>query len=71
MGVLPGIIGCWQALESIKLLGKVGEVLSGKVLIYDALTQNIRKLQLTPLAKSREIQSLPTSLMCVPASEQK
>lgn len=61
LGVLPGIIGCWQALESIKLLGKVGEVLSGKVLIYDALTQNIRKLQLTPLAKSREIQSLPTS----------
>ena len=37
LGVLPGIIGSMQALEVIKVLSEVGEPLSGKIFIYDAL----------------------------------
>lgn len=38
IGVLPGIIGTLQATEAIKLICGIGEPLSGKLLIYDALT---------------------------------
>jgi len=37
MGVLPGIIGSMQACEVIKIILEIGTVLSGKLLIYDAL----------------------------------
>ena len=38
LGVLPGIIGALQANEVIKLICGVGDVLSGKLLTYNALT---------------------------------
>jgi adenylyltransferase/sulfurtransferase len=37
LGVLPGIIGSMQALEVIKTITGIGENLSGKFLVYDAL----------------------------------
>ena len=36
LGVLPGVIGSLQANEAIKILLGLGEVLSGRLLIYDA-----------------------------------
>ncbi|HEX4851714.1 MAG TPA: molybdopterin-synthase adenylyltransferase MoeB [Puia sp.] len=38
LGVLPGIIGSLQALEVIKVITGVGEPLSGRFYIFDALT---------------------------------
>jgi adenylyltransferase/sulfurtransferase len=40
LGVLPGMVGTWQAGEAIKMLAGVGEPLSGKLLLWDALTMN-------------------------------
>lgn len=37
IGVLPGIIGVLQANEVIKLITGIGDVLSGKLLVYNAL----------------------------------
>lgn len=45
LGVLPGIIGTLQALEVIKVLTGVGEVLSGKLLVFDGLTYQNRLVQ--------------------------
>ncbi|KAG5053397.1 hypothetical protein AAZX31_02G276300 [Glycine max] len=42
LGVVPGIIGCLQALEAIKIAASVGEPLSGRMLILDALSGRIR-----------------------------
>jgi sulfur-carrier protein adenylyltransferase/sulfurtransferase len=39
-GVLPGIIGSIQAMEAIKLLLGIGDLLAGRLLIYDALEQD-------------------------------
>ncbi|MGH8928279.1 MAG: molybdopterin-synthase adenylyltransferase MoeB [Acidimicrobiia bacterium] len=39
-GVLPGIIGSIQAIEAIKLLLGLGDLLAGRLLIYDALEQS-------------------------------
>ena len=38
LGILPGIVGCLQANEVIKMICGIGETLSGKLLTYDALT---------------------------------
>ena len=38
LGVLPGIIGAFQANEVLKMICEIGEVLSGKILSFDALT---------------------------------
>lgn len=38
LGVLPGIIGSLQALEVIKVITGVGDVLSGRFFTFDALT---------------------------------
>ena len=37
IGVLPGVIGSIQALEAIKLILGIGESLSGRLLVFDAL----------------------------------
>lgn len=37
MGVLPGIIGSMQACEVIKIICQIGENLSGRLLVYNAL----------------------------------
>jgi molybdopterin/thiamine biosynthesis adenylyltransferase len=39
-GVLPGVIGSIQAIETIKLLLGIGDTLTGRLLIYDALEQD-------------------------------
>lgn len=38
LGVLPGIIGSMQALEVIKVITGVGEVLNGRLFIFDTLS---------------------------------
>ena len=48
LGVLPGIIGSMQALEVIKVIAEVGDVLSGKfytfnALSFESMTYNIKK----------------------------
>jgi len=46
LGVLPGIIGTIQALETIKLILGIGEPLIGKLLLFDALKMKFRELNL-------------------------
>lgn len=46
LGVLPGIIGSLQALEVIKVVTGVGDVLSGRFFIFDALSFESRTFNL-------------------------
>jgi adenylyltransferase/sulfurtransferase len=46
IGVLPGIIGSLQALETVKLLLGVGTSLAGRLLIFDALALEWREVSL-------------------------
>ncbi|HEV2222007.1 MAG TPA: molybdopterin-synthase adenylyltransferase MoeB [Candidatus Acidoferrales bacterium] len=46
LGVLPGIIGCIQAMETIKLIIGKGEPLVGRLLLFDALGMRFRELKL-------------------------
>ena len=44
LGVLPGIVGSIQATEAIKIILGVGEPLSGRLLVIDALGMRMRSL---------------------------
>jgi len=46
LGVLPGIIGVVQAIETIKLILGVGETLAGRLLLFDALSMEFRQVKL-------------------------
>ena len=42
LGVLPGIVGSIQAVETLKIILGIGETLQGRLLAYDALEQSTR-----------------------------
>ncbi len=44
LGILPGIVGNLQALEAIKVISGVGEVLSGTLLLFDGLANRFQKI---------------------------
>ena len=46
LGVLPGIVGCIQANEAIKLILGIGNPLIGRLLTFNALKMQFRELRL-------------------------
>jgi adenylyltransferase/sulfurtransferase len=46
LGVLPGVIGALQATEVLKIVLGKGDLLMGKLLIYDALGVNFRRVKI-------------------------
>jgi adenylyltransferase/sulfurtransferase len=46
LGVLPGIVGSIQAMETIKLILGAGDPLVGRLLLFDALGMRFRELKL-------------------------
>lgn len=58
IGVLPGIIGSLQANEAIKILSGVGEVLSGKLLLFDALTLRSHLISFSAVPENKTVDEL-------------
>ncbi|XP_028085729.1 adenylyltransferase and sulfurtransferase MOCS3-like [Camellia sinensis] len=52
---VPGIIGCHQALEAIKIASDVGEPLSRRMLLFDALTAQIRIVKIRGRSSQCEV----------------
>jgi molybdopterin/thiamine biosynthesis adenylyltransferase/rhodanese-related sulfurtransferase/molybdopterin converting factor small subunit len=46
LGVLPGVVGSLQALEAMKIILQAGELLIGRLLLFDALSLSFRELKL-------------------------
>ncbi|MCB9186732.1 MAG: HesA/MoeB/ThiF family protein [Flavobacteriales bacterium] len=47
LGVLPGIIGTYQATEVLKIILGIGEVLSGKLMTLNLLTNSTRTFEVS------------------------
>ncbi len=45
LGILPNTLGMLQATEVLKIILGIGKVLSGKVLVYDALASEFQKIE--------------------------
>ncbi len=58
LGVLPGIIGSLQASEVIKVITGVGEPLSGRFFVFDALSFETRILKISKRTETPEIKEL-------------
>lgn len=58
VGVLPGIIGSMQANEAIKMITGIGNVLAGKLLVYDALSCNTFLINIERIEDNCKIKSL-------------
>jgi adenylyltransferase/sulfurtransferase len=58
LGIIPGIIGNLQALEVTKVLTGIGEVLSGKLLIFDGLKQSYQKIKFKSQPENLNIEKL-------------
>lgn len=54
IGVMGGIIGTIQATEAIKYILGVGQLLTGYLLVFDALEMDFRKVRL-PFAKNCQV----------------
>ena len=48
LGVLPGILGTLQATEALKLVLGIGQPLTGRLLIFDALAMTFDEVTITP-----------------------
>ncbi|MBE0415662.1 MAG: HesA/MoeB/ThiF family protein [Dehalococcoidia bacterium] len=46
LGVIPGVIGCLQALEAIKYITGIGELLTNRLLIFDGIDLSFREVKL-------------------------
>lgn len=44
LGVLPGVVGTLMAVEAIKLILGIGQLLAGRLLLYDALRVRFREI---------------------------
>jgi len=63
-GVIPtlaGIIGCMQANEVIKYLTQTGDILAGKVLIFDSQTMQSRVIKIGAVTKTNITALVPTA----------
>lgn len=58
LGVLPGMIGCYQASEAIKVITGYGDLLSGKLLTVNIKTNTFRIFEIPPVSKNRKITTL-------------
>lgn len=58
LGILPGIVGNLQALETVKLICGLGDVLSGTLLLYDALKQRMQRMKFSLQSKNLNINAL-------------
>jgi adenylyltransferase/sulfurtransferase len=58
IGVLPGIVGTLQANEAIKIITEIGEILSGKLLTFDALTMQFNTFDIDLNPENKKINKL-------------
>jgi molybdopterin/thiamine biosynthesis adenylyltransferase/rhodanese-related sulfurtransferase len=58
LGVVPGIIGCEQALEVVKVITGFGKCASGYLRIFDFLNNDQYKVKLKVKAENKQIQKL-------------
>lgn len=48
LGVLPGTVGCLQATETVKYLMNIGDCLSDRLILYDALAMSFESVPIRP-----------------------
>ena len=58
LGVLPGLLGTMQAAEALKIILELGEVLSGRLLLVDALDMRFQTIRFRVVAANQQLTDL-------------
>ena len=58
LGVLPGLLGTMQAGEALKIILEIGEVLSGRLLLVDALSMRFQSIGFRAVAANQQLTAL-------------
>lgn len=58
LGVVPGLIGTWQALEALKILTGLGQVRSGELLLINLLNNTQHTLNIPVVPENKALQEL-------------
>ncbi|MGO4289582.1 ThiF family adenylyltransferase [Chitinophaga sp. RAB17] len=58
LGVLPGLIGCYQANETVKVITGIGTPLRNQLMTIDTLHNTQMVFNITPVAANRQITAL-------------
>ena len=58
LGVLPGLIGTMQANEALKIILGIGEVLTGRLLLVDALSMRFQTIRFRAVAANQQLTAL-------------
>ncbi len=61
LGIVPGIVGCQQALQAVKVITGVGKTLSGWLQIFDFLNDDQYKIKLKAKSQNKQITQLQQS----------
>jgi len=61
LGVLPGITGTWMANEAIKIITGTGDVLSGKILVFNILTNLFRVINIRNKPENHVIDTISST----------
>jgi len=69
LGVIPGIIGTLQALEALKIILNLGEVMSHRLLRFDGLKMNFREIHVHKDPACSVCGNKPTILSLEPSSQ--
>ena len=58
LGVVPGLVGCQQALEAVKIITGVGKNLSGSLMLFDFLNNEQFKVKLKAKPENKQVTAL-------------
>ena len=58
LGVLPGLVGTMQATETLKIILELGEVLSGRLLMVDALGMRFQTIRFRAVVANQQLTEL-------------
>lgn len=58
LGVLPGLVGTMQATETLKIILDLGDVLSGRLLLVDALGMRFQTIRFHAVAANQQLTAL-------------
>jgi rhodanese-related sulfurtransferase len=58
LGVLPGLVGTMQATEALKIILELGEVLSGRLLLVDALGMRFQAIRFGAVPANQQLTAL-------------
>ncbi|MBF9239106.1 molybdopterin-synthase adenylyltransferase MoeB [Hymenobacter sp. BT683] len=58
LGVLPGLVGTLQATEALKIILGIGEVLSGRLLLVDALGMRFQPIRFRAVTANQQFTAL-------------